>query len=101
MTIAATTVPKAKGESSSMIPRRSAGNAGTVRARPRPMVSTARLIGEVANSQVTAIPVNTNIIYIGTAWGGVWLTRDGGTTWAPLFKRAPALVSAATRFHDQ
>ncbi len=34
-----------------------------------------------ANGQVTAIavnPNNPNIIYIGTAWGGVWLTRDGG-----------------------
>jgi photosystem II stability/assembly factor-like uncharacterized protein len=47
-----------------------------------------------ANGQVTAIAVNPNdpnIIYIGTAWGGVWLTRDGGGTWTPLFDRAPAL----------
>jgi len=47
-----------------------------------------------ANGQVTAIavnPNNSNIIYIGTAWGGVWRTRDGGTTWIPLFDRAPAL----------
>ena len=47
-----------------------------------------------ANGQVTAIavnPNNTNIIFIGTAWGGVWRTRDGGTTWAPIFDRAPAL----------
>jgi photosystem II stability/assembly factor-like uncharacterized protein len=47
-----------------------------------------------ANGQVTAIavhPNNANIIYIGTAWGGVWLTRDGGNTWTPIFDRAPAL----------
>jgi Abnormal spindle-like microcephaly-assoc'd, ASPM-SPD-2-Hydin len=47
-----------------------------------------------ANGQVTAIavnPNNPNIIYIGTAWGGVWLTKDGGTTWTPIFDRAPAL----------
>jgi hypothetical protein len=47
-----------------------------------------------ANGQVTAIavnPNNPNIIYIGTAWGGVWLTRDAGTTWVPIFDRAPAL----------
>lgn len=47
-----------------------------------------------ANGQVTAIavhPSNSNIIYIGTAWGGIWLTRDGGTTWQPIFDRAPAL----------
>ena len=44
-----------------------------------------------ANGQVTAIavhPNNANIIYIGTAWGGVWLTQDGGTTWTPIFDRA-------------
>ena len=47
-----------------------------------------------ANGQVTAIAVNPNnpsIIFIGTAWGGVWRTRDGGTTWTPIFDRAPAL----------
>ena len=47
-----------------------------------------------ANGQVTAIavhPNNSNIIYIGTAWGGVWLTRDGGATWTPIFDRAPSL----------
>ena len=47
-----------------------------------------------ANGQVTAIainPNNPNIIYIGTAWGGVWLTRDGGGTWTPIFDRAPSL----------
>src|ERR1700738_4236129 len=50
--------------------------------------------GIQANGQVTAIAVNPNnpaIIYIGTAWGGVWLTRDGGDTWTPMFDRAPAL----------
>jgi hypothetical protein len=47
-----------------------------------------------ANGQVTAIafnPSNPNIIYIGTAWGGVWLSRDGGATWTPIFDRAPSL----------
>lgn len=50
--------------------------------------------GITANGQVTAIavnPNNTNIIYIGTAWGGIWLTHDGGKTWKPIFDRAPAL----------
>ncbi|MRG58023.1 choice-of-anchor D domain-containing protein [Phyllobacterium sp. SYP-B3895] len=48
----------------------------------------------LANGQVTAIAVNPNnpdIIFIGTAWGGVWRTRDGGTTWTPIFDRAPSL----------
>jgi photosystem II stability/assembly factor-like uncharacterized protein len=47
-----------------------------------------------ANGQVTAIavhPSNPNIVYIGTAWGGVWLTHNGGAAWTPIFDRAPAL----------
>lgn len=46
------------------------------------------------NGQVTSIAVNPNnpkVIYIGTAWGGIWRTRDGGTSWTPLFDRAPSL----------
>ena len=46
------------------------------------------------NGQVTSIAVNPNnpkVIYIGTAWGGIWRTRDGGTNWTPLFDRAPSL----------
>ena len=50
--------------------------------RPRPRSTRT-------NGQVTAIavnPNNPNIIYIGTAWGGVWLTRDGGVTWTPIVR---------------
>jgi photosystem II stability/assembly factor-like uncharacterized protein len=46
------------------------------------------------NGQVTSIAVNPNnpkVIYIGTAWGGIWRTRDGGNNWTPLFDRAPSL----------
>jgi photosystem II stability/assembly factor-like uncharacterized protein len=47
-----------------------------------------------ANGLTTAIavsPSNSNVIYQGTAGGGVWRTTDGGTTWTPLFDRQPAL----------
>jgi hypothetical protein len=46
------------------------------------------------NGLVTAIaisPFNQNVIYIGTAGGGVWRTRDAGTTWSPLFDRQLAI----------
>src|ERR1700758_3869835 len=46
------------------------------------------------NGQVTSIavnPNNPNVIYIGTAWGGVWRTHDGGANWTPLFDHAPSL----------
>ena len=59
---------------------------------PSPIYERRRVT--YANGQVTAIavnPNNPNIIYIGTAWGGVWLTRDGGDSWTPIFDRAPAL----------
>jgi len=50
--------------------------------------------GNSDNGMVTAIapnPNNPNVIYIGTAGGGVWRTRDGGKTWTPLFDRTLAL----------
>jgi ASPM-SPD-2-Hydin domain-containing protein/HYDIN/CFA65/VesB family protein len=50
--------------------------------------------GTQDNGLVTAIavnPYNPSVIYIGTAAGGVWRTRDAGTTWTPLFDRQPAL----------
>jgi hypothetical protein len=50
--------------------------------------------GLLANGQVTAIAINPNnadIIYIGTAWGGVWRTGDQGQHWTPIFDRAPSM----------
>ncbi len=41
-----------------------------------------------ANGVATAIathPNNANIVYLGTAGGGVWRTMDAGGTWTPLF----------------
>lgn len=46
------------------------------------------------NGMVTAIAVNPNdgnVIYIGTAEGGVWKTIDGGDNWRSLFDRQPSL----------
>ena len=42
-------------------------------------------------SSIAIHPYNPNIIYIGTAGGGVWRSRDGGVTWTPLFDRQLAL----------
>ncbi len=57
---------------------------------PSPMIGA----GSTDNGQVTAIavnPNNPNVIYLGTAWGGVWLSRDGGDHWTPIFDHEPAL----------
>jgi photosystem II stability/assembly factor-like uncharacterized protein len=46
------------------------------------------------NGLTTAIAINPNdgdIIYQGTAGGGVWRTTDGGATWRPIFDRQISL----------
>ncbi|MEY3399118.1 MAG: hypothetical protein RL220_1712, partial [Bacteroidota bacterium] len=46
----------------------------------------------VTSGRVTAIDVpetDENILYVGTASGGLWKTRDGGLTWEPLFDEQP------------
>lgn len=50
--------------------------------------------GRQDNGLTTAIAINPNdgnVIYQGTAGGGVWRTRDGGATWTPIFDRQNSL----------
>lgn len=50
--------------------------------------------GNQDNGLVTVIAVNPNnpdILYIGTAGGGVWRSDDGGKNWQPLFDRQLSL----------
>jgi hypothetical protein len=35
-------------------------------------------------NSIAVNPVNTNIIYIGAAGGGVWKTTDAGVSWSPV-----------------
>ena len=42
-------------------------------------------------SAIAINPSNSNLIYIGTAGGGVWRTDDGGTSWNPIFDRQLSL----------
>lgn len=37
-------------------------------------------------------PTNANIVYVGTAQGGLYRTTDGGTTWTPLLDNALSLA---------
>ena len=37
-------------------------------------------------------PTNTNIIYVGSASGGLWKTTDGGSSWNPLTDDLPSLA---------
>jgi autotransporter-associated beta strand protein len=52
-------------------------NGQTLSNTPAPI--TGRITG------VSIDPTDPSTIYIGTAGGGVWKTRDGGKTWLPLF----------------
>ncbi len=50
--------------------------------------------GRQDNGLVTAIAINPNdgnLIYLGTAGGGVWRTIDGGASWTPIFDRQISL----------
>lgn len=50
--------------------------------------------GNQDNGLVSAIainPYNPNVIYIGTAGGGVWRTSDAGVNWIPIFDRQVSL----------
>lgn len=40
-------------------------------------------------------PRNSNVVYVGTAQGGVWKSSDGGGSWAPLTDNQPSLAIGA------
>jgi hypothetical protein len=40
---------------------------------------------------ITSDPVNTSVMYIGTASGGLWKTVNAGTTFFPVFDEQPVL----------
>lgn len=46
-------------------------------------------------SAIAIHPTNPNIVYVGTAQGGLYRTTDGGTNWTPLFDSALSLAVGA------
>ncbi len=61
----------------------------------------ARCIGPAGMSgrvtSIDAVHSNPEIIYLGTASGGVWKTENGGTSWKPVFDEQPLLnIGAVT-----
>ena len=47
-----------------------------------------------ANGRINSIavdPANSNVIYLGSAGGGIWRSADGGLTWAPLTDQEASL----------
>ena len=43
---------------------------------------------------IAGIPGNPNVIYIGSASGGVWKTTDGGVSFKPIFDKYPPSIGA-------
>jgi photosystem II stability/assembly factor-like uncharacterized protein len=48
-------------------------------------IGPANMSGRVAD--VEGVPGNPNIVYVGSASGGVWKTTNGGNSWTPIFER--------------
>lgn len=52
-------------------------------------IGPANMMGR--STDVEGVPGNPNIVYVGTAAGGLWKTTNGGTTWRPLFDKERTL----------
>ncbi len=66
---------------------------------PAPMRSSAmgkQQIDVSGRTLAIAIdPRNSNVVYIGTAQGGVWKSSNGGDNWSPLTDKMPSLAIGA------
>lgn len=69
--------------------------------QPAQALTTGQAIFSGARSisgRVTSLAINPrdgNVIYLGSATGGVWKTTDGGLNWAPLTDTQPTLITGA------
>lgn len=55
------------------------------------------------SGRVTAIDVainNTNLMYVGTASGGLWKSESGGMAWKPVFDKEKTLAIGAVAIHQ-
>ncbi|MDH4258554.1 MAG: hypothetical protein OEV50_07045, partial [Candidatus Aminicenantes bacterium] len=50
-------------------------------------IGPANMMGRVTD--VEGVSGNGNIVYVGTASGGIWKTENGGVTWIPIFDDQP------------
>jgi hypothetical protein len=72
---------------------------------PAPIPNGQTSPSEVAVSgRVTAIavdPTNENVVYVGTAQGGLYRSLDGGASWTPLLDSAQSLAIGAIAIDPQ
>ena len=50
-------------------------------------IGPANMMGRVTD--IEGVPGSANIVYVGTASGGIWKTVNGGVTWIPVFDDQP------------
>jgi photosystem II stability/assembly factor-like uncharacterized protein len=62
-------------------------------------IGPAAMSGRVTS--ITTAPNNTDVIYAGTASGGVWRSKSGGTDWQPIFDEAPCQSIGAVAINPQ
>ena len=66
-------------------------------AQPWPHAITARQIGPAAFGgridDIDAVPADPRIIFVGTASGGIFRSRNNGVTWDPVFDDFGAALS--------
>jgi len=62
-------------------------------------IGPAGMSGRIADIEVLAD--NPDIIYVGSATGGLWRSSNGGTTWEPLFDDQPVSSIGAVAVHPQ
>ena len=58
-------------------------------------VGPTNVSGRVTDIAVAKRPGRTRAIYVATASGGVWLSENDGTSWAPIFDDAPSTAIGA------
>ena len=62
---------------------------------PAPIPISASVAWSGRTSAIAVHPTNPNIVYVGTAQGGLYRTLDGGATWVPLMDNAATLAIGA------
>src|SRR5262249_19707724 len=53
-----------------------------------------------AVNAVLPVPGDSNSMFLGAVNGGIWTTRDAGTTWQPLTDKQPSLSIATLAYNS-
>src|SRR5258708_9473632 len=70
-------------------PAPSFGPADIVQSADAPDAQHGQVAGAVG--PVVTAPLDPNTLFVGTPWGGIWKTTNGGTTWTPLTDKQATL----------